>query len=327
MAFNVVTGCSNGGCTSGTGFDWETGRTPSWSSGLDQHLAQGTADFTWDGSVTNAAGLKDKDLSKVLSLLVGASFSTDTPDLVVTQDKVSSGPFNIRCDKVYTSSGCVIPSDSPGYSMNSKKFPAAAAHAWLIQNRLAPEFFGQTPVTPLQYMPNKTRNAAGASGAGRSETANRYRVCYGAAANKMVYRTDTALHPELSGSNKDSRSCDEYSFNATYQSAGMPTTEGGKNPRPVSDALQGRECVQTYEKKLPDGTYRLYDDERYAAPTWDETCGRSSMSLNVNSLSMSRFGSFASAFRLLDKDTYWVDIDGFQDCDATADVIKCAQRP
>ncbi|MFE9354920.1 DNRLRE domain-containing protein [Streptomyces olivaceoviridis] len=327
MAFNVVTGCSNGGCTSGTGFDWETGRTPSWSSGLDQHLAQGTADFTWDGSVTNAAGLKDKDLSKVLSLLVGASFSTDTPDLVVTQDKVSSGPFNIRCDKVYTSSGCVIPSYSPGYSMNSKKFPAAAAHAWLIQNRLAPEFFGQTPVTPLQYMPNKTRNAAGASGAGRSETANRYRVCYGAAANKMVYRTDTALHPELSGSNKDSRSCDEYSFNATYQSAGMPTTEGGKNPRPVSDALQGRECVQTYEKKLPDGTYRLYDDERYAAPTWDETCGRSSMSLNVNSLSMSRFGSFASTFRLLDKDTYWVDIDGFQDCDATADVIKCAQRP
>ncbi|MEV5145128.1 hypothetical protein AB0L14_11920 [Streptomyces sp. NPDC052727] len=132
---------------------------------------------------------------------------------------------------------------------------------------------------------------------------------------------------ELSGSNKDSRSCDEYSFNATYQSAGMPTTEGGKNPRPVSDALQGRECVQTYEKKLPDGTYRLYDDERYAAPTWDETCGRSSMSLNVNSLSVSRFGSFASTFRLLDKDTYWVDIDGFQDCDATADVIKCAQRP
>ncbi|MBC2906993.1 DNRLRE domain-containing protein [Streptomyces sp. PSKA01] len=327
MAFNVITGCGSTGCTNGMGFDWETGRTPSWSSGLDQHIAQGTADFTWDGSVTNAAGLKDKDLSKVLTLLVGASFSTDTPNMVVTQDKVSSGPFEIRCDKVYGTGGCVVPSYSPGYSMNSKKFPAAAAHTWLIQNRLAPEYFGQTPVTPLHYMPNKTRNAAGAGGTGRSENSNRYRICYGAAANRMVYRNDTALHPELSSSNKDRRSCDEYSFNATYESAGMPTSEGGLNPKPVSDALQGRECVQTYEKKLPDGTYRLYDDERYAAPTWDETCGRSSMSLNVNSQSMARFGSFASTFRLLDKDTYWVDIDGFQDCDATADVIVCAQRP
>ena len=173
----------------------------------------------------------------------------------------------------------------------------------------------------------KYRNAAGANGTGRSETANRYRICNGAAANKMVYRNDTALHPELSSSNKDSRSCDEYSFNSTYESAGMPTSEGGLNPKPVSDALQGRECVQTYEKKLPDGTYRLYDDERFSAPTWDETCGRSSMSLNANSQSMARFGSFASTFRLIDKDTYWVDIDGFQDCDSTADVITCAQRP
>jgi hypothetical protein len=327
MAFNVITGCTNGGCTDGMGFDWETGRAPSWSSGADQHIAQGTADFTWDGSVMNAAGVKDKDLSKLLTLLVGATFTTDTPGMVVTQDKASSGPFDIRCDKVYGSGGCVVPSYSPGYSMNSKKFPAAAAHAWLIQNRLAPEFFGQTPVTPLHYLPNKSRNAAGAAGTGRSETANRYRVCYGAAANKMVYRTDTALHPELSGSSKDSRSCDEYSFNATYESAGMPTSEGGLNPKPVSDALQGRECVQTYEKQLPDGTYRLYDDERFAAPTWEETCGRSSMSLNVNSQSMARFGSFASTFRLIDKDTYWVDIDGFQDCDSTADVITCAQRP
>ncbi|MFB6784336.1 hypothetical protein ACFCX0_45475 [Streptomyces sp. NPDC056352] len=244
------------------------------------------------------------------------------------QDKASSGPFDIRCDKVYRSGGCVVPSYSPGYSMNSRKFPAAAAHAWLIQNRLAPELFGQTPVTPLHYLPGKSRNAAGATVTGRSETANRYRTCYGAAANKMVTRKDTAQHPELSSSNKDSRSCDEYSFNATYESAGMPTSKGGLNPKPVSDALQERECVQTYEKQLADSTYQLYDDERYTAPTWDETCGRSSMSLNVNSQSMARFGSsFAPTFRMLDKDTYWVDIDGFQDCDSTADVITCTQRP
>lgn len=74
-------------------------------------------------------------------------------------------------------------------------------------------------------------------------------------------------------------------------------------------------------------TYKLYDDERFAAPTWNEKCGRSSMSRNVNSGAMARFGAFASTFRILDKDTYWVDIDGFQDCDATGDMITCAQRP
>jgi hypothetical protein len=51
------------------------------------------------------------------------------------------------------------------------------------------------------------------------------------------------------------------------------------------------------------------------------------MSRNVNSGSMSHWGTFASTFRMLDKDTYWVDIDGFQNCDVTADVIRCAQRP
>nr|WP_246212653.1 DNRLRE domain-containing protein [Streptomyces abyssomicinicus] len=329
LAFSILATCGNGGCADNdTGFDWETDRSPTWTSGADTHIAQGNAETTWDGSVANASGAKDKDLSRDIPQIIQGILSTDTPNMVVTDNHgTSPAAIPARCDTVYGSGGCVIKEYSPGYSMNAKKFPSAAAHAWLIQNRLAPEFFGQTPVTPLQYMPSKTRNAAGANKAGRSENANRYRVCYGAAANRMVYRADTALHPGLSSSNKDRRSCDEYSFNATYQSAGMPTAEGGKNPKPVSDATQGRDCVQTYEKKLADGTYRLYDDERYAAPTWDETCGRSSMSLNVNSQSMARFGSFASTFRLLDTDTYWVDIDGFQDCDATADVITCAQRP
>ncbi|KAB1139684.1 DNRLRE domain-containing protein [Streptomyces luteolifulvus] len=327
MAWNVVTGCANSGCTSGMGFDWESGRGPSWSSGLDSHLAQGTADFSWDGSLNNASGPKDKDKSKALELAMGAFFTTDSPGLVVTKPNVSAGPFEVRCDKVYGDGGCVIPSYSPGYAMNSKRYPAAAAHAWLIQNRLKPEFFGQTPVTALHYMPNKTRNSGGNNNAGRSENSNRYRVCRGAAANAMVYHPKTALHPGLADSNKDIRSCDEYTFNSTYESAGMPAAEGGKNPKPVSDAKQGRECVQTYETKLSDGTFKLYDDERFAAPTWDETCGRSSLSRNVNSGSMSHWGTFASTFRMLDKDTYWVDIQGLKDCDTTTDTVKCTMKP
>jgi hypothetical protein len=329
LSFNILASCVNGGCAdSDTAFDWETGRVPTWTSGADSHIAQGNAETTWDGSVANASGSKDKDLSREIPQLIQTLFTTDTPNMVVTDNHASSpAAIAARCDKVYGSGGCVIKSYSPGYSMNSKKYPSAAAHAWLIQNKLTPEFFGQTPVTPLHYMPSKTRNTAGATKTGRSETANRYRVCRGATANRMVYHPRTALHPALASSNSDIRSCDEYTFNSTYESAGMPTSEGGLNPKPVSDALQGRECVQTYETEPTAGTYKLYDDERFAGPTWDETCGRSSMSRNVNSGSMSHWGTFASTFRVLDKDTYWVDIDGFQDCDAAADVIRCAQRP
>ncbi|WP_374215038.1 DNRLRE domain-containing protein [Streptomyces longispororuber] len=330
LGFNFTASCGNGACAdSGAGFDWESDRSPTWSSGLDDHMAQGNAETTWNGSVNNASGAKDKDLSKEMPLQVEAILSTTTPNMVVT-DNHGAAPSAVlgRCDKVHKDPGCVFPEYSPGYAMNSKKYPAAAAHAWLIQSKLAPEYFGRTPVTPLTYLPGKTRNIAGANKTGRSETANRYRVCAGAQANKMVHPSDTGLVPELATSGNDVRSCDEYPFNATYDSAGMPAVEGGLNPKPVSDATQGRECVQTYAPKLPDGTWKLYDNLNDPAPTWDETCGRSSMSRNVNSGSMNRFGlSFAPTFRLLDKDTYWVDVPGFEDCDPLADTVVCTQRP
>ncbi|MGC5007323.1 hypothetical protein [Streptomyces sp. DT203] len=42
---------------------------------------------------------------------------------------------------------------------------------------------------------------------------------------------------------------------------------------------------------------------------------------------MAGFGGFASTFRVLDKDGDRVDSGGFQDCNGTADVIRCGQRP
>jgi hypothetical protein len=39
----------------------------------------------------------------------------------------------------------------------------------------------------------------------------------------------------------------------------------------------GDECIQTVAAKTDDGSDHLLDDTRYDAPTWDETCGRSSM--------------------------------------------------
>ncbi|MGA5810927.1 DNRLRE domain-containing protein [Streptomyces cellulosae] len=328
-AFNILALCPSGCTDADKGFDWESDRSPTWSSGLDDHIAQGNAETSWDGSVANAAGTKDKDLSKILNLAIYTKMSTDTPDMTLPiKDWAQSPVLETRCDKVHDNPGCVIPEYSPGYAINSKKYPAAAAHAWLIQSKLAPEYYGRSPVTPLTYMPIKRRNTAGANNEGRSERANRYQICLGAAANKMVHPNGVGLVPELIQTNKDKESCDEYPFNATYESAGMPKAEGGLNSKPVGTTAQGRECVQTYAPELPDGTWKLYDNLNDPAPTWEETCGRSSMSLNVNSGAMNRFGlEFAPEFRLLDKDTYWVDVAGFEDCDALADVVKCSQRP
>jgi hypothetical protein len=85
----------------------------------------------------------------------------------------------------------------------------------------------------------------------------------------------TFLHPELDGPD-ETISCDEFPFSATYQSPGVPVANGGENTAGVNG---GAECIQTVAAKVDDGSEHLLDDTRYDAPTFDETCGRSSMSL------------------------------------------------
>ncbi|MGW2836655.1 hypothetical protein ACWCWD_02500 [Streptomyces sp. NPDC001493] len=137
------------------------------------------------------------------------------------------------------------------------------------------------------------------------------------------YHDDTTLLPELVGSGGDDvKSRDEYAFASTYQSAGMPSAMNGRNPVGSGDA-----CVQTYATRVQQGTWKLYDDDRYPLPTFKEVCGRSSMSQWQNGGSMNRFAGFASYFRLLDSDSYWVDIPGFDGCTAKAPLVRCTMTP
>ena len=122
---------------------------------------------------------------------------------------------------------------------------------------------------------------------------------------------------------KGKPSCDEYAFNATYESGGMPKTpDGGANPYLVDN---GEECVQTYESLNDDGTLRFRDDGNYPEPDWTKVkCGRSSISLEVNSGAMRLFGQFASSNRLLDADGYyvWTGLTA-AGCDWTAEKVIC----
>ncbi|MFF0110080.1 hypothetical protein [Streptomyces hirsutus] len=92
----------------------------------------------------------------------------------------------------------------------------------------------------------------------------------------------------------------------------------------------GGECIQTVAAKADDGSDHLLDDIRYDPPTWDETCGRSSMSAETNQGSMRKFGQFADDFRVLDTDMFLVDPGNawFKACDpSAADVICEMTRP
>ena len=85
----------------------------------------------------------------------------------------------------------------------------------------------------------------------------------------------------------------------------------------------GNECLQTYATKDA-GVWKLCDDDRYALPTFDEECGRSSMSVYQKSGSMNRFSGFAQKYRLIDEDKYFVRLPGFDDCPTTGPLIQCS---
>ncbi|MBL3668526.1 hypothetical protein JL475_21530 [Streptomyces sp. M2CJ-2] len=109
----------------------------------------------------------------------------------------------------------------------------------------------------------------------------------------------------------------------------MPSAVGGEMPAGPSG---GGECVQTVAVKTDDGSEHLVDDTRYDPPTWDETCGRSSMSNAINGGSMNRMTAganpFLSKMRMLDKDKFWVDPgnEWFAGCDTSKLEVKCQMR-
>ncbi|MFF9689480.1 hypothetical protein [Streptomyces sp. NPDC014623] len=58
---------------------------------------------------------------------------------------------DVRCDReVKTTPGCVFSSHKPAYVMSASKFPAAAAHARLIQNKW-PGHHGLRGSNPLAF--------------------------------------------------------------------------------------------------------------------------------------------------------------------------------
>ncbi|MFG3213820.1 golvesin C-terminal-like domain-containing protein [Streptomyces tendae] len=272
---------------------WKTSSTWTWATG-DRHVGDVQVGLQW--GATRASELVG--VSWKLGAVVAGNPSKNV--VAVSTDRYSQ----LRCDRTVTANpGCVFEYYKPTYVMNAKRFPAAAAHAWLVQTRNDKHFGRKDGGTALTYMNRDDWTS----------TDSRKVIC--PQSPDYIRRTDIGLSPELSSSNKDRSSCDEFAFANSYQSAGMPGNLNGTNP--VADP---KECLATYAAKVSSGHWTLLSDDNYDLPVGGEVCGRSSMSNNQNSQSMSYFGGFINRNRLKDGDDYWVGLPGFDGCAMTAEI-------
>jgi hypothetical protein len=289
----------------------------SWNGSYptDPHEQTGTAVMTWDTALEDldSKGPHDQDRQRSFPIEFRMQIDTSLDGVEKEWLKIDNGGFRARCDAAKINNmppGCVFPEYVPGWIINPATHPAAAVHAQLMMSKL-PGHEGWDAGHPLHYLPMTKKGNPQRNRFDRSERQNRAVVCGRSGPTGFVAHDKTALFdylltPKPTNPNpKDKPSCDEYAFNATYESGGMPKTpDGGVNPYLVNN---GGECVQTYEGLSEDGTLHLRDDGRFPEPDWTNVkCGRSSMSLEVNSGAMRQFSQFASANRLLDADGYYV---------------------
>ncbi|MGW6393636.1 golvesin C-terminal-like domain-containing protein [Streptomyces sp. NPDC055103] len=217
-----------------------------------------------------------------------------------TPAEVEKSELDIRCDiEVKATPGCVFSRYKPTYSINAKKFPAVSAHIWLMQNKL-PGGYGLRGKEPLTFLSNDVYVPNPPTSTKTLVDHNRDTIC----PDKSVWERSplATMSPEL-GAN-DVPSCDEFPFAASWESAAIPKSWGGKN---LGSVTTGEGCVNTIAQRDASGVWRLVPDSRSHLPTWTEPCGRASMSNNQNTQSMSLFPTFRRDNRVLEGDAYWVD--------------------
>ncbi|WP_327379490.1 golvesin C-terminal-like domain-containing protein [Streptomyces sp. NBC_01212] len=267
-------------------------QTPVWSGSKtfvagDLHTATVTQKIKW-----NNATASDGRISPYLTVKGTAGSDTSNP---MTAEK---SELDVRCDRdVKATPGCVFSSYRPTYVMNEKKFPAAAAHAWLIQNKL-PGHYGLRGNNPLTFLTEDVLVPDPPTSTKSIVSHNRDVIC-----PKAWERSKLAtMSPELGTG--DVPSCDEFPFAASWQSAATKKDWGGQNLKEVSS---GEECLNTIAIRGTDGRWSLKPDPRSHVPTWTEPCGRSSMSNNQNTQSMSYMPGWRKQNRVLEGDNYWLE--------------------
>ncbi|GHI41667.1 hypothetical protein Sviol_60750 [Streptomyces violascens] len=170
---------------------------------------------------------------------------------------------------------------APTYTFNAAKFPQAAAHAWLLQEKLATHPGRAANDKPLYYL----------TGERSDKGKNRHHL----------RRDELGQHQRRPSRDGDGRGQTELR-RVRVQRHIQQRRSARKNEYGLNPVASGKECVQTFAKKLDDGVHLLNVPGQ--APNWSEVCGRSAISGKHNQGSMGGFSGFAKNMRLQAKDGY-----------------------
>ncbi|MGI5375219.1 hypothetical protein ACQEV2_13420 [Streptomyces sp. CA-251387] len=266
-----------------------------WAPITDKHWASATKKFTW--TTPTAGTSRDFDRGTFLSFKASSPEATGAVQAVKPEWTFWD---QVTCDNsvaVNNSTGCVLGKHIPTFETNTKRYPAAAAYYWVLREKLADHPGSKKHGKPMHRLMDKDQ-----------QKHNRDTICNKTGTGKWTAHPDAT--PDTQGVQ-----CDEFPFAATRESGGVPT--------PV---VNGGICVQLYAEKQDDGTWRLFDDERYDPPTWKEICGRASMPGKQNGDAGRGPGlsGFYTKARVLDGEEFYIEVPGYEGCN-TEDV--CVVRP
>lgn len=253
--------------------------THTWATVADSTTASQTVTYTWTNGQDPANPQQD-------NLNAGFVIKGSAPGMQpFKSDAWSTSPLlQIRCDnKAAGSSGCVFANHIPTMTIDTAKWPLAAAYYWLMMQKLSNHPGSVQFGSPL------------------------HRLAGGEAARKQNYdiicgsRSGWTSRPE-SGSDAQ---CDEYPFAGSRESGGQTLNSG-------------EQCVQMYTAPVSPGSsiWSVYEDDRYGIPDWAaSTCGRASMPPAQNKGGGGGVGGIVSKYRVLENDPYYVRTPGFEACD------------
>ncbi|MGH3239513.1 MAG: hypothetical protein ACRDNL_03980 [Spirillospora sp.] len=305
--------CKPGSCGTPNVGGWQGVAT--WVPGVPSHSVAMDVSYGWTpGSpstpqvtklgrqVSMNSSTKIAGTTEVLS--IPASYTDLVKDWNNADLEKDGNANQVRCSntkivKEVPTTGCVFHNYVPTYTFDAAKYPQASAHAWLIQHKLPNHPGSKADTKPLYFL------------ADSDLPGNRAVICPDgwAAANG---------DPSVLSGATDKLNCDEFAFNATYNSGGMPSSVGGLNP-----VSSGNACVQTFATKPGDtDTVHLFNIDGLV-PTWKEVCGRSAISGRHNSGSMAAFPAFNVNQHLLDRDPYWLNTNMSAKCASDSATVEC----
>jgi hypothetical protein len=264
-------------------------------------LASGsTNSWEWNeqdaGPASTTAGTVDN-----LDAVLGVNW--DLVDGSTTFSQTETGGLYGRCDNGVAranTKGCVDEKFIPTLYISYATAGAAADMINYAEWNIPPYYgneYSPTP-TPLHRLTDPIL-----VGTPTSEGNNREIICGGFTLDPTI---TAALAPYSTTNNTETDSCDEYPFNATYESGAMVDGADG-NPKPY--VTTGADCAQV--TAIHTDTSNNDEAQDWNAATFppagsDEPCIRGHVPGLLNSLVGSQYSSLTVTNRLIDKDAFWV---------------------